>query len=272
MTSLLRQFGFEELVPLVDQWVRGGLSWAEVEGQLLDTSTSAGKIVDRLIPELRLRREAGKTAMSIQEILSWRQMAAQTLRAAGMPSTFYDEPSDFADWIVADVDPAEFQERVGVAVDWAMNQPAEVRNQLKALYGVDEGGIAAWALDPDRGLPALQRQGAAAAISGAASRTRFGALSRDEAERLASFGIDVGAARQGFGVLDRSSELFKPLAGESGGVRFNRGQQLGAVFEGDESTRAALERQAGNRAGVFRGGGGVASNREGFAGLGASSE
>lgn len=270
--SLLRQYGLTELTSMVDRWVRQDLTWPEIEAQLYDPSTKAGKVVDRMYPELRLRQETGKAPLTIGQIRELRDTYTGILRAAGMPETFYDDPNDFTRWIMEDVDPAEFEERVGIAVDWAQNQPAEVRQQLKALYGVDEGGIAAYALDPEKGLPALQRRGAAAAISGAASRTQFGALTREEAERLASLGVDYGAARQGFGILERSEELLNPLAGEAGGVTFDRGRQLAAVFEGDVDAQEAFERQTGNRVGAFRGGGGVATNREGFAGLGASSD
>lgn len=270
-TNQLRQDGLGDLEPFVDDWVVQGLTWEQILARLDDLKTNEGQVVDRLYPERRLRREAGLSAMSIGEIRQWRDSARATLRTAGLPSTFYDEPSDFTPWIVADVDPAEFQERVGLVVDWAQTAPKETRDQLRDLYGVDEAGLAAYVLDPQKAIPALRRQRAAAGIAGISQRVGFGALTASEAERLVSLGVDDAAASQGFQTLAGLGEVRSAIVGERGGVNFDRGQQLGAVFEGDVETREQIEKQGANRVAPFAARGGVASNREGYAGLGSTS-
>lgn len=262
----LRQDGLEELEAFVDQWVVAGLTWPEILARLDDVSSAEGQVVDRLYPERRLVREAGRAPVSISQIRFYRDNASSLFRAAGMPKTFYDQPSDFTGWIVAGVDLEELGERVKIAVDWSYTAPPEVRTQLRDLYGVDEGGLAAYALDKEKGLPALQRMRASAGTAAAAAQARFGALTREEAERLVQLGVTPEGAQQRFGALDQSREILQPLTGQTG-AGVSREDQLAAVA-GDERALEKIQRNAANQAGAFGGRGGFGAGREGISGLG----
>lgn len=262
----LRQDGLEDLSSYVDDWVEDDLSWPEILARLDDVKTPEGKVIDALYPERARLAEAGMSPMSIAQIRYYRDRGAAMFRAADMPATFYDNPLDFTDWIVAGVDLPELQERVNISVDWNQNIPAEDRQQLEELYGVGQGGVAAYVLDPERGLAALQRQQQAAGASAAAVRARFGPLTRAEAERLISLGVTAPAAQQAFGALDQSRELLAPLAGQAGDG-LSREEQLAAVG-GDAAAIEKLRRQGAERVGTFSGGGGFAGGREGISGMG----
>lgn len=126
-------------------------------------------------------------------------------------------------------------------------------------------------LDPSRDAESVKKIARAAGAAGGFAGSRFGSVSQVEAERLASLGVGFGEARQGVAALDRSAELWDPLLGERGGVTFTRDEKLDAVFESDAGVTQRVERVAARRAAPFRGGGGVATSREGYAGLGSTS-
>lgn len=266
--SFLDQYGLGELAPQIDRWIRDGLTWDQVWVQLMDPSTKPGQVVDRIYPELRLTRENGQAPVTIGQVVEWRDNARTLLRNADFPETFYDDPTDFTPWIVAGVHIPEFQERVGMAVDWGKNVPAETRSQLSEIYGVTEGGIAAYVLDPQKALSALKKQQAAAALSGAAVRSGFGGLTALEAERLASLGVTDAQAEQGFGAIGQSRENLNPLAGQQG-ESISRDVQVGAVA-GDLAAVEKIRRAGAQQRGAFGGSGGFSESREGLSGLGSA--
>lgn len=267
-TNQLRQDGLDDLEEYVDDWVEEGLTWPEILARLDDYKTPEGEVIDKLYPARRRIREAGGTPPTISQIRFYRERGAAMMRVADMPATFYDEPGDFDDWIVAGVDLPELQERVNVAVDWTQNISTEHRTQLEELYQVGAGGIAAYVLDKDKGLAALQRAQAAAGASAAAVRAKFGPLTRAEAERLISLGVTAPMAEQAFGALDQSRELRAPLTGQRG-TALMREQELAAVG-GDADVLEKLRRAGAGQRGAFGGGGGLSESREGISGFGAA--
>lgn len=233
--------------------------------------------VDQVMLDLRQRPEytqrfAGMKALadkgraiSEAQYIDLERTYAQLYRAAGLPASFYDQPEDFASLIGGEVAPTELRDRLQMASTAAFSAPQEVRDELSRLYGVDQGALTAYYLDPSRALPLLQQQFAAGTMASASRRAGYGALSREEAERLASLGLSEDAAARGFGELARSSELFGPLPG-SGEQGIDRGTQLG-VLEGNAAAIARLNKRAEERRAAFGGGGGFASDRAGVSGL-----
>lgn len=269
--NLLRQYGLEEMIPLVDSWVRRGMSWAEIEGQLMDPTTDAGRVVDRIYPELRLRREAKAAPMSITQIQQYRTQARQMFRAAGLPEGFYDNVDDFRNFIVNDVSLSELSERVERGYVAMASAPPEVRAELERMYGVGPGDLVAFFLDEKKALPLIQRRVAAAQISGAGVRTGFGSLSTAEAEGLAAQGVDEGQAQQGLGDLAAAQELFRPLNQTEDTI--SRQEQLGAAFSNDAAAKKRIERRQRGRTAAFEGGGRLATSRGGgMAGLSTTGE
>lgn len=125
-------------------------------------------------------------AISESEYISMESQYAAVLHAAGLPAGFYDAPDDFAGWIGNDVSPAEIQRRAELANKQAYQAPKETRDELRRLYGIDEGGIAAFFLDPNRAISLLEKQSRTADVSGFAMRAGLRQLGLAEAERFAS--------------------------------------------------------------------------------------
>lgn len=146
------------------------------------------------------RMKAGLPTLSDQEYLSLEDSYRQQARAAGLPSGFWDRPTDFAKLIANDVSPSEFGERVKIAEDAASKFDAPTRAALKEYYGIDSKGLTAYALDPKRALPQLQKMAEAAQIGGEAKRNGIG-VSGSFAEHLVNADVEQGQARQAFAAV-----------------------------------------------------------------------
>lgn len=272
--NLLNQYGLDELVPQVDRWVRDGLTWAEIEVQLRDPSTKAGKVVDRIFPEIRLTREAGRPPVSIDQIQTFRRDVPAMMRQAGMPEGLYDTHEDLQNLIVNGVAPTEVAARIREWEDFGTQIAAGAGGELdlfERAYGVKPTAIqlAALVLNPEKALPALRREFSAVRLDVAAGRAGFGDLSRTEAERLADVGVDPQRAAEGFGVLSDSKELFDALPGfEQSEDQIGRDEQLAGVFENNANARQKITNRAERRKAQFGSGGAFSSDRDGFSGVG----
>jgi hypothetical protein len=263
-----------DLDALLDQWGLKGLGSKIWEAYLGGTPASALPQLVRGTDEYKQRfagmdalQQKGR-AISEGEYISLERSYTQVLRAAGLPQGFYDAPDDFSRLIGGEVSVAELADRVQTYTRVALQAPEEVRSELQRLYGIGPGELTAYFIDPDKALPLLQKQAAAAEISGSAVRTGFGGLSRSEAETVAGSGTNAQQAEQGFGALVDARELFTSLdAGEEG---IGRGTQLGAVFGGNARAREEIEKRRARRKAQFAGGGGFAADKEGFSGLGSA--
>ncbi len=217
------------------------------------------------------RRDKGLPAISPSEVLEYERRARQLFQEAGLPPGFYDSPDDFYNFLVNDVSISELNGRVEIARTMLYSVSQEDRLEMKRLYGFTEGQEIAYVLDNKRALPLLQNQFNAARTSGAALRSGYGQLFRDEAERLAIAGVSAEAAAQGFGALVSSKELFNALPGlEASEDTITRAEQLAGTFTGDAVAAGKIRRRAEMRVAAFQGGGGFVADREGFAGLGSS--
>jgi len=249
--ELLREFGLEGLLDDVKNWVHQGLSQVEIVQRIRETEQYKERF-----PGMELRREAGLRAISEQQYMELEAAYRNIMRTSGMPSGFYDTPEDFANFIGHDISPQELEFRVGEGIVAAQNAPQEVRDALHDWYGIqnDLGALAAYYLDPEKGLDAIQREFAAAHIGGAATRTGWeSGLEQEQAERLAGIGLQPGQAQQGFTQLAEQHELMRSMPGEVGGSRVTSDEQVGAMFEGDAEQRDRIRRARERRMAAFAG-------------------
>lgn len=237
---------------------------------------------NEILQELRRRDEykqrfagmAGLAAkgrsISESQYIEYERSASQMMRAAGLPAGFYDQPQDFANFIGADVSLNELNSRISMVNDTMNKVPADVRTQLKDMYGVDEGALTAYFLDPDRALPLIQKQYQAAQFSSAAKTTGFGSISAQQAENLTTSGIDAQQAQSGFATLARQQELMRGGVGSTEG-NIDTQTQLDAAFGQNADAQQGIERRRASRIAQFGGGGSFAQGRNGEAtGLGTS--
>jgi hypothetical protein len=141
-------------------------------------------------PGLAKRLEKGFNQITVAEYLELEDSYKSLMRASGLPKSFYDSPTDFANFIASDLSPSELEFRIQRGVLAARQAPDEVKKSLKDFYGVSntEGALTAYYLDPDKALPAIEREFATATVAGTGSRFGFD-TTKDFAERLVSLGV-----------------------------------------------------------------------------------
>lgn len=207
------------------------------------------------------RNSQGLLAMSEADYMAYSEAARKMMRQAGLPEGFYDEAEDIGRFIQNNLSLNEIRARVEDGVMAAQQAPREVRDELARFYGVNDGDLAAFFLDPEKGQKTIMRKFTAAQVGAASQMTGYGNLTASEAERLVGVGVDPNRARQGFSELAGMSQVFEQLVGHrTGGV--SRDDQLAGTFEGDANSRNRMRRAQENRVATFGGGGGAASGEQ----------
>lgn len=263
LTQILQQAGLGSLT----QWAADQLVAGRSEDEIWLLLHDRAEFQTRFAGMIE-REKKGLPPISVAEYLNYEDQGLQMMRAAGFPPSFYDHPDDFTKFIAQDVSLAELSQRVSLYQQAAYQVPMETRQQWKELYGIDEGGIAAYLADPNRALPILQQQEMATRIAGEAQRQRFGQLTTAEAERLGTLGVNDQSASQGFAAVAQADELFHQLPGEVNTAP-GRSEALGLV-SGDAGAQQAVDLAARRRKAPFSGGGGYATTQQGATGLGSA--
>jgi hypothetical protein len=240
-------------------------------GDLLDVAlreirASAGQVnTDRLISSIRqtdrykqrfrgmeLRRQQGFAAIDEERYLQLEDQYRNLMRAAGMPVGFYDEPDDFANYIANDVSPSELSQRVNNGYTALRQSDPEVRTQLERLYGVTEGELAAYFLDPQRAVPLIEQQVTTARVGASAARQGFD-IGRTALERLTALGVDEEGGRQIFETLGTGRELLQSMDPSEQALSVEE-TAVGLAGGSPEAARRLRQRQQ-RRVAEFQGGG-----------------
>ena len=198
------------------------------------------------------RLKAGLSELDPASYIGLENQFRETLRSNGLPANFYDGTDDFQALIEGDVSPSELNERVQQGYRAVADADPEVKRQMQNLYGVDEGQLAAYFLDPQRTAPLLTRQARAAQISARGLEQGGIQLTSQLAEDLARRGITEAEAQRGFGEVGRLGELTQQFAGETA---ISQEGIVGAAFGTDVRAQQELERRKRLRLGEFQGGG-----------------
>lgn len=210
-----------------------------------------------------LRKEG--RAMSINEMLSYEQTARQIFKANGIPGGFYDTPQELAKFMLNDVSTTELETRVKDAQQAVISSPADVRQQLNTLFGVDPGHLTAFFLDPTKAEPIIAQRFTAAQIAAESGRAGVGQLTAHQAVGLARFGVTDAQAQSGFQQLGLEKGLFQQQVAGEGAVPLQ--EQLAAQFEGDTAAQLAFKTRQAQRLADFQGNAGFAQTSTGVGGL-----
>lgn len=198
--------------------------------------------------------------------ITYVKTARDALHFYGIPQGVFDTPQDLSKLMVGGVSTTEFETRIKEAAAAINTYSPEAKAELKRLYGVDEGGIIAYAMDPAKAEPILAQQFAAAKIAGISDTTGFGQLTQTQAEMLAKQGVTADQAQQGLGRLASESELTHGLIGQNE-KDISVDTQLGAEFSGNATDQAALLARQRSRQAQFAGSSNVVTTNQGVVGL-----
>ena len=165
------------------------------------------------------------------------------MRAAGLPSGFYDTPEDFSTFIGVDVSPSELKQRVDVAAQTIEGADPFFKQQLKQFYGVNDADMVAYALDAERALPTLLKQTQAVQFGAEAARQGIQA-SKTMAEQYAGLGVSQEQARVGFEQVAMMQPVAERLSSISAGSQPVGLEELtSATFGGTQSAEAKMRIQ-----------------------------
>lgn len=251
----------KQLAQMATNLIIEGANEAEIMQTLRDTD-----VYRERFPAMEARRQAGLQPISEAQYVALESEYERLLRDAGMPEGFFDDKDDFSDFIGKNLSPQRLSRRLEQGYTAAMNADPTVRNELSRLYGLDEGALASFFIDPDRAWSSIERKLQSAQVAGAAQRTSFGDLTRQQAERIQGLGVDEREAVQGFSQLGLTQELWRSLPGERGDS-FSRDEQIAGQFAKDTHVQRRFMRQQDRRKAVFEGGGGSTANTSGLGGL-----
>lgn len=258
MSKMLARYGLTQLGVWLSKRITAGASPEEIELELYDRPEFI-----RRFPAIRERERAGLPPLSVDEYLSYEASASAAAKSLGVRIS-QDEINRL---LTANVSINELvEDRLSLAARAVHMVPQEFRSELNRLYGIQDGDLIRYWLDPKKEAPELQRRFAAASISEQAQRTGFSdELSAQQAEGLVDRGMSADRAAEAFDMLVRAEELFSATDATEDDITID--DQL-ALLTGDTKLAEDVERRGERRAARFGEGGDFATGRTGVAGLG----
>lgn len=263
-----RQKASDRLVAMFDSYKLGNLAKFIDERIMNDVSEDMLMLEIYERPEYKTRfpgmaelRKAGK-AISEAAYMGIEKQMEQTARFFDLPKGFYDGPEDFGNLIGKQVSAKEFQDRLQVGQDLARTLNPYVKEALSSLYGVGEGALTAYVLDPDKALSVIQKQAKAAQFVGYAREAGFGlaSVTPEVATDIAGTAPYASLSEQQMQKsLQQAGQLRREqsrLAGIEGEV-YQEQEALDAVISGSSEALLASQRRAQREVARFGERGGV---------------
>jgi hypothetical protein len=218
------------------------------------------------------RTAKGLSALSPAEYLGLERQYRQVLSEGGMPPGFYDSVEDFSNFLSNDISVNELTQRVGLAQSVVQTTDSTIRDQLRQYYGVNDGDLTAFFLDPNRAKTALQRKVNVATVGGALARVGF-EVGEEFATQLAEGAVGGGQGQITLPETRQAAEqaaLLRPLTqqvvGGEGGALAER-DLLSAQLGGDLLAARDVAREQERRLAEYGRGGSLAATQEGVVGL-----
>lgn len=251
MDQFLSEYGLSSLSGFVKNLIVGGTTdSASIMLQLQGTNEWKQRFAGN-----EALKQKGLGVLSPAEYLSVERSYAQIMKNYGLPVGFYDDPSDFAQWIGGNVSAAEIQQRVSAYADLANREDPATLAQLNSM-GMTKGDLLAYMMDPSRAQPLLQQK-YQQTLLGAASRRAGYVADNNYLGELASRGVTEQQAAQGFGLVAENLHAAQTLGGVYG--EDVSGQDLASmVFDNDAASGKKIKRLASQERGAFGGSSGVA--------------
>lgn len=223
LNGLFASYGLATLAPKIFSYIQNGYSADTISLLLQETTEFKTRFAGN-----ELRKKAGLAVLNPGDYLATEASYRQIMASAGLPPSFYDQPTDFAQWIGGDVSPTEIKSRVDLATAASTAADPYLKQQLSAFYGVDDAHLTAYFLDQGKALPLLQKQEAAATLGAEAARR--GLLS--DPTRMMDYvnqGLTQGQAAQGFQQVATELPNLQALSARFG-VAFGQAEEEGAIF------------------------------------------
>jgi hypothetical protein len=231
LRDLFKQYNLETLAPEILTLVQKGYTQNTIMVMLQESNAYKERFKAN-----EQRRAKGLKVLSPSEYIGLENTYRQIMESHGLPSGWYDQQSDFQNFISNDVSPNELNRRVEIGAQ-AVNNSDPAYIQALRNMGLGDGDLIAAALDRDRALPILEKVVKASQI-GAESLRQGLQLNPNKALEYADRGITQQQAAQGYQTVAETL----PTA-----------QRLSSIY-GEQLGQGELEEE-------FVGGSGLASQR-----------
>lgn len=161
LKQTLTDWGLTSLLPYVQDYLTKGYDSTTINLYLQNTPEWKQRFSGN-----ELRKQKGLPVLSPADYIATEEQYRNVLQSYGLPSGFYDQHSDFANFIGNDVSPTEISQRAKVAYDQYLSAPADHQALWNQYFG--PGDAIAGILDPDTATQVIMDRGTQVAIGGAA--------------------------------------------------------------------------------------------------------
>jgi hypothetical protein len=265
LKAILDYFGLSSLTGVLSLRLQEDDTLADNKDVLLNSIRDTPEYKQRFKAN-DIRRSRGLPELSADDIVNLENSFRDTLRANSLPRGFYDTQDDFANFIGSDVSPQELNARISQGYNAVLQAEPGTKAELQRLYGLNDGDIAAFFIDPERFNQSDAIKKAQAAQTASEARRQAGiTLTTQQAEALATEGVTRQEAQQGFAAIGAQQELFQ--AGMEGEQAISQQEQIAGTFGTNAEARQAIARRRRSRQAGFEAGGGFAARQSEQTGL-----
>lgn len=186
--TYFRENGMEAFITGMEKYIRQGYSGDQVM-VMLSADPDYKTAWDTRFAGNVARAKNGLSQLLPAQYIALEQGYKQLFLRYGVPADMFDSPDDLAALIGNDVSPVEVNDRLSLAsryLNYAGN--AEVKQQLKDIYGMSDGELLAYVLDPKKTQTYLEsetRRNFARANVGGAAATQGVKLTNDFRDEIA---------------------------------------------------------------------------------------
>lgn len=246
IVAQLRQWGIDQLADTAKQLIVQGLDSNSVMLQLQDSDAYKQRFVGN-----EQRKANGLGVLAPADYVATEAAYRQALYSFGLPSGFYDSPSDFSKWIGNNVSPAEIGQRAQVAQQVWLSQDQETKDTWRQFYGLSDGAAIASILDPNTALPIVQRQANAAKFGGEAERLGLTA-DQHRLEQYSDLGLTTDAVTKGLQQVAQQQDQLSKI-GSRFGQQFDQALAEKADILNDGQANKIKQSLISNESALFAG-------------------
>ena len=271
--DFLRQFGLDSLITNLDDALKDDptIFKGQFGEERMFRAVKDTVLYKTRFAGMALREKNKYPPISEAQYIAIEKEFQQKLRTNGMPAGFYDKQDDFAMFIGNDVRADELDARIQQGYKAVYETEPGVKEELKRLYSLNDGEIAAFLIDPTRFKQSEAINKAEAARRANAAREQGMQLTAAQSEELITRGVSQTTAQQGFQALAQTQELFGTTTAEaaSGQEAITQQEQIAGVFNTNAEARKKIESRKRKRTAEFQAGGSLLASQAGNIGLGA---
>jgi hypothetical protein len=162
LRGLMNEYGLSSLMGKITEYVQQGYDADSVMVMIRTTAEYKQRF-----PAMEALAKKGR-AISEGAYIEFERNAAQLERAYGLPEGMLNTET-VTNLLTNEVSASELEDRVNMAAVGAYQTPPEVKQQFQEYYGISEGGLTGYFLDPEKAMPLLNKQYVSAQIGGAAA-------------------------------------------------------------------------------------------------------